>query len=240
MKTLKIGLVVADEHEFIPFEEYSKSFPYKSYFYMKNKYIEFSIVRGDKKIEVTSVLCGIGKVNAASAAATLFNKGKADIMINFGLSGIIEGLHRGDILISTTCVEHDFDITPFGYKIGEKPQETSIYKADESLVSHFTGLFPHLQQGATVCGDQFISENNKKEFLRETFGAMSCDMESAAIASVCYQADIPFISIRKMSDLADESATDEYSDMNNSDDDALVDIVMNGILKLFDTYEFFL
>ena len=40
-------------------------------------------------------------------------------------------------------------------------------------------------------------------------------METAAIASVCYFDNIPFLSIRKISDTADDTAETDYREMND-------------------------
>ena len=50
--------------------------------------------------------------------------------------------------------------------------------------------------------------------MRNMFGATTCDMETAAIASVCDMAGIPYLSVRRVSDDAGEDAYANYNDMN--------------------------
>ena len=61
---------------------------------------------------------------------------------------------------------------------------------------------------------------------------MSCDMETAAIASVCDIADIPFASIRRISDDAGESALDSYRAMNVSEGDTLSSVFMKCLMSV--------
>ncbi|OJU15403.1 MAG: hypothetical protein BGN88_07790 [Clostridiales bacterium 43-6] len=234
-KEIKIGLIVADEHEYAPVEKFVQDKNIKIYDFYKNRAIDFTITQQGKTAYITAVLCGIGKVNAASAAAMLIAKDKADILINFGLSGIVSDLKKGDIAICKSFIEHDFDITPFGYKPAQKPQETYCYKADQTLLKLFVNLYPFLKSAVAVTGDQFICDKTTKDFLKNEFSAQCCDMESAAIASVCHQGDIPFVSLRKMSDDADETATMEYRELNFKQEDVLFKITLDGIKKLLDS-----
>ena len=64
--------------------------------------------------------------------------------------------------------------------------------------------------GRVVSGDQFISDKEKKKWIRETFSGMCTEMEGAAIAQVCYFNRIPFLIVRAISDKADDSAGVDY------------------------------
>ena len=69
-------------------------------------------------------------------------------------------------------------------------------------------------------------ESKKKEFLKNEFNAMSCDMESAAVAYVCSLAGIRFAAIRKISDDAGDDASSSYQDVNNLRESVLVDLLV--------------
>ncbi|CAI0390074.1 unnamed protein product [Linum tenue] len=53
-----------------------------------------------------------------------------------------------------------------------------------------------------VSGSVFVDNKAYGEFLNGEFNATAIDMESAAVALVCYQQKVPFIAIRALSDLA--------------------------------------
>lgn len=206
----KIGVIVADKDEYAPFKALIAdakdiTTPFKSAF-------KFTV----RRTEVISVCCGIGKVNAAACAMYLCDNG-CDCILNFGLSGGIKGVNRSDFILPDRFLEHDFDLTALGYKPCEKPGQTFIYNADGKLVNIMSGL-PFVKcSGTAVCGDIFISDKKTAEFLSDTFGASSCDMETGAIASVCHITKTPFVALRRISDGADGSAEDEYKEMNEND-----------------------
>ena len=58
-------------------------------------------------------------------------------------------------------------------------------------------------------------------------------MESGALAAACYLlGKVPFVSIRKISDSADDVATDEYTNSLNSDLTAFSDIILKVLEHL--------
>jgi 5'-methylthioadenosine/S-adenosylhomocysteine nucleosidase len=230
---LKIGYIVADEDEYAPLRDMADSLNAKRADFYKREGHIFSLTKKGKTVIIHSVLCGIGMVNAAAAATYLSLQG-CDIILCSGLSGGISGIKRGELTIGTEYIEHDFDLTPLGYPMCKKPLQNYIYKADEALLSVLCHIFPHLKQGVIVSGDSFISDNNKKSFLKSTFNAMSCDMESAAVAYVCEQANIPFAAVRRISDDAGDDATDSYTSMNEQREEVLIKLMLSAAEQFFD------
>ncbi len=225
---MKYGFVVADDMEFDAVEKYSAEHGGCEYTFAGDKTLEFKI--GDDT--VVAVLCGVGKVNAAGATAALIYGKGVEAIINFGLSGAVSGLRKGDIAVGEKTVEHDFDLTPLGYKVGEKPSQTYIYNADKRL---FDAVLSSAD-GAKVCtlatGDMFVSSADGKKFIIENFGAGCCDMESAAIASVCFKSNIPFIAFRSISDDADDTAPESYRTENAKKQKNLLLIAVDAIKRL--------
>ena len=70
------------------------------------------------------------------------------------------------------------------------------------------------------------------KFLKNEFGAMSCDMETAAIAYVCSFSNVPFLALRRVSDDAGDNATESYREMNSQDDTLLSDYLIEIIKEL--------
>ena len=207
----KIGIVIADGEEYRPFAESQKSAqPYNECFGMPG--ISFKV--GD--IRAYAVFCGMGKVNAATAAAYLAAIG-CEAILNFGLSGGVHGVRRGDFNLPERFLEHDFDLTGIGYKPCEKPGQDYIYEADKALSRVFLKVLGDTPRGTAVCGDSFICDGKVSDYLYNTFGASTCDMETAAIASVCHAAKLPFIALRRISDDASDSAGDDYREINNNE-----------------------
>ncbi|MCK8817709.1 5'-methylthioadenosine/adenosylhomocysteine nucleosidase [Natroniella sulfidigena] len=181
--------------------------------------------------EVVVVRSGIGKVNAAVCSQILLDNFAVEAVLFTGVAGAIDrDLDMGDIIISTDVVQHDVDITAFGRDYGEIPELDQVaFKADEKLVTMAKEIGEELAQteaievitGRILSGDQFISDEKKVEWLRETFAGQCTEMEGAAVGQVAYLNDTPFVIIRSISDKADEEADmsfDEFVEFaaNNS------------------------
>lgn len=224
MPEIKIGVVVADLDEYKPLVAFTERFCAKPYTYFKNEGIRFNF----KGFEIICLFSGVGKVNAATAAMHLVDIG-CSYILNYGLSGGISGVKRGEINIPDKFLEHDFDLTLIGYKPCEKPWQNYIYSADEFLKNAVIKCFGDLSGGTAVCGDKFICTDTDRKFLKDTFGASTCDLETGAIASVCDFSSVPFLSLRRVSDDAGDDACDSYRNMNINDGTALIDIFIKAL-----------
>jgi adenosylhomocysteine nucleosidase len=140
-----------------------------------------------------------------------------DYILNYGLSGGISGICRDELSLCDRFLEHDFDLTGIGYKLCEKPGQKYIYNADQKLLDLAKTVVPNAKLGTAVTGDRFVCDSVLRDLLKNEFNAMSCDMETAAIAYVCDFAEVPFLSIRRISDDAGADAGDSYREMNNAD-----------------------
>ena len=225
---VKIGIVVADVDEYAPFAQTIEKGEFEEYSFLGRKAHKFTVESNNKKAIVISILCGIGKVNAAAAATHLVDMG-CDVILNYGLSGGISGISKGEISVPDKFLEHDFDLSGIGYKLCEKPLQRYIYSADQRLTEIAKKVLPDIKVGTAVCGDHFICDNSVRENLKNNFGAMSCDMETAAIAYVCEFSGIPFMALRRISDDAGSNATESYKEMNTSGETLLSDYIIEII-----------
>ncbi len=231
MKNIKVGIIVADIDEYKPFAQAIEKSEYNCYNFLGRQAHMFEIKNNNGSAKVISILCGIGKVNATAAAMHLVDIG-CDIILNYGLSGGISGISRGEITAPDKFLEHDFDLTGIGYSLCEKPLQEYIYSADSSLLSIAQKIIGDIKFGTAVSGDHFICDSKTRESLKNNFGAMSCDMETAAIAYVCKFSNTPFLALRRISDDAGEDATDSYRQMNSQDDTLLSDYLIQIIKEI--------
>ncbi len=229
-----VGLVFADGMEYSPFEIFAMGNGGVKSIRFGNESIEFKLEKNDRQITVIGVRCGIGKVNAAAATASLISADNADIIMNAGLSGAVSGCKREDIVLGTTYVECDYDLTAIGYKLGEKPDgQKYIYSVDDTLL-RLGEMSKGLKKGKLGTGDIFLTDSVKKNLYKETFDISAFDMETAAIASVCDKCGVPFMSIRKISDDADDTAEENYREMNDRQEACLTEVISNIIARMFD------
>lgn len=168
--------------------------------------------------EVVVVKCGIGKVNAAMCAQILISVFGVSAVVNTGVAGSLNNdINICDIVVSTSAIEHDMNVTPLGYEKSVIPNmECSEFVADKKLIALAkecakkarldVGIF----EGKVASGDQFIGASEDKKYLRETFGADCAEMEGASIAHVAYLNKIPYVVIRAISDKADGGAEMDY------------------------------
>jgi adenosylhomocysteine nucleosidase len=167
------------------------------------------------------VVCksGVGKVNAAMCTQALIDFFKVDAVVFTGVAGALDpSLNIGDIVISTDCMQHDMDVTALGFLRGIIPyQETSIFTADAALskvaFEASVKLFPEkVKLGRILSGDQFIADRDKVQVLYNELNGACTEMEGAATAQVCATNEIAFVIIRSMSDKANGSAPDNFTE----------------------------
>ena len=230
-KKLLIGVIVADKDEFNPFVKAAEKYNIQEYTLLGKKGITFEI----NGATVICINCGIGKVNASAVASALASL-NSNAILNFGLSGGISGASRGGLCVPDKFLEHDFDLTVLGYNPCEKPNQKYVYEVNSELKEIFKTVANTEFSGTAVCGDRFICSKEDSDFFRDTFSATTCDMETAAIASVCDMADIPFAALRRISDDAGDTATESYTEMNTSGELYLPNIFLNILLKVADLY----
>lgn len=171
-------------------------------------------------VDVVVVKSGIGKVNAALCTQRLILQFGVTHIINTGIAGAMaHGLKVLDFVVSTDALYHDMDTTGFGYKMTEIPQmDCSDFMADKAMIEAAKKSFNSLEdkgdhsliEGRIASGDQFIGDKKLKEIIAANCSPACVEMEGAAIAHTCYINKIPFVIIRCMSDMADETAENTY------------------------------
>ncbi len=217
---MKIGLVIADDNEYAPFLEFAKQNGAKETIRRNKESIEFTYAGK----ELVAVKAGIGKVNAAAVTAFLIADDKVDAIMSFGLSGAISGLSKNDIVAGTSYTECDFDLTAIGYDLGAKPQKKYVYEADKNLLDAAIKI-EGMKTAVCGCGDLFLADKERKELYKKTFSINEFDMETGAEASVCYDAGVPFLAIRQISDTADDTAATDYRVLNASKPIELTEVI---------------
>lgn len=169
--------------------------------------------------DVVVAQCGIGKVFAAVCTQTMIIRYGVESIINTGVAGTLsKELEILDFAISTAVVQHDMDTSAIGDAVGLiSGIDVVRIPASERLVECAVAIARRQGNrcvgGIIASGDQFICDAEKKAFIRDTFGAVACEMEGAAIGHVCYIAGVDFVVIRCISDSASGEAEMEYGEM---------------------------
>ncbi|MCF7923818.1 MAG: 5'-methylthioadenosine/adenosylhomocysteine nucleosidase [Candidatus Izimaplasma sp.] len=160
--------------------------------------------------EVVIVKSDIGKVNATITATILANHYKVATIINTGVAGGLKPAELGDIVIAKGLAYFDasltaIDDTPYG-KMGGDPL---VVETDEVLLKKAKSVFDKLDYkyrvGHIVSGDKFVTKLRYLDKISKNVdNILACEMEGMAIAMTAYKFNIPFISIRGISDLVED------------------------------------
>lgn len=217
----RYGFIFADEMEFQPFAELALN---SGGVYLTHSPMNVIRYEADNA-EIIGVECGIGKVNAAFGTMVLILDHHVDAVLNAGLSGAIQRFHKGDVVAGTSYVECDFDLSAFGYPVGQKSDGTRFHTPDKDLLAAAEQVDGVLT-GRLGTGDFFLADPVKKDEYKEVFDIEAFDMETAAIAAVCNRLNVPFLSVRKISDDAGDAATDSYTEMNALAESHLCEVLL--------------
>ncbi|MCV2526007.1 MAG: 5'-methylthioadenosine/adenosylhomocysteine nucleosidase [Candidatus Lightella neohaematopini] len=175
-------------------------------------------------IKVVIIKTGVGKVSASLGTTILINYFSPNLVINIGLAGsLVPYIKKYNLVISQSTCYYDVNVTAFGYKIGQIPKHPLMFNSPKNILS-IAKLSSKKEKniffGLIVSGDSFINDINILNNIRSKFPkALVVDMESTAIAQVCYRFSIPCISIKQVSDYANNKANIEFKctikNMNN-------------------------
>lgn len=139
---------------------------------------------------------GIGKVNAAMVATDVIHKTKCKVIVNLGTSGSSR-FKTHELVEVSSFVQRDMDITPLGFKVGETPYDPIPGAID------LIPFFPELPNGICGTGDTFETGAPK----------VACDlvdMEGYALAKVCRKMGVQLISLKYITDGADDQAHKDW------------------------------
>ncbi len=169
-------------------------------------------------VPVVVAVSGVGKVFAAVCAQIMILKYGVGKIINIGVAGTVdESLNVGDLVISSQVCQHDMDTSAVGDPKGMVSGVNLVYfPADKALgelaveAARENGI-PY-KTGVIASGDQFVADKPKGLSIRREFDASAVEMEAGSIGQVCYINNIPFLSLRVISDDASEEAHVSYAD----------------------------
>lgn len=136
------------------------------------------------------LLTGMGKVNAATALATVLGRGPLPSgIVNLGTAGALRPGWTGTHVVGTV-IQHDLDGELLATLTGE------MYGAPLSL--------PDADGPTLATGDAFISDESARARLAER--AALVDMEGYALATAAHLAGVPLRIVKHVSDEAGEGA----------------------------------
>ena len=184
--------------------------------------------------DVMVMQCGIGKVNAAMGALTLVNAFLPDFIINSGVAGgADQSVNVMDVVAGERVAYHDVWCGPES-ELG-RVQGLPLYFEGAKRLLKFLPDRSDIHKGLICSGDQFIGTMESIDKIKGNFpDALAVDMESGAIAQVCYVNHVPFLALRVISDSpgAGHDNTRQYLDFWTDAPQESFKIVQDIINKL--------
>ena len=153
------------------------------------------------------LITGVGKVNATYSLTKRLQidgsmnfDSRINLVINYGTAGSRK-YKKGDLIDCTRFIQRDMDVTGLGFQKGETP-----FEKEPSIVIESKSKFNPIGINATCgTGDSFVED-------RTNYYGEVVDMEAYALAKVCHNFDVPFISFKYISDGADINANDDWEE----------------------------
>jgi len=136
---------------------------------------------------------GIGKVNAAFKAFEVIQKTGCSTLLNLGTAGSSH-FDAHALVEVAEFVQRDMDVSPLGFDVGVTPMDQ-----DHPAAIIPETMFAHLPKGICGTGDSFETGLPK----------VPCnlvDMEGYAIAKVCKKLGVRFVSVKYITDGANDTA----------------------------------
>lgn len=161
--------------------------------------VDFYRIRPD----VIACTGGVSKVNAAMATQLLISLYQPDLVLNAGVAGCFENLPIGSIVLAEGFIQHDVDTTAIGDEIGlvSTVNQVRFPTSDlERAKAALTRTGTAFRTGLVATGDWFGTDTPRAHWIAETFHPLLCDMEGCADAQVCLRNNVPFMSIKSVSD----------------------------------------
>lgn len=182
---------------------------------------------------VINVCSGIAKVNAAVCTQVLIDNFDVDAVINAGIAGGMNNeVKVCDMVVSDEVLPHDLDL----HFLKDYPPYCGIFKADPRLIE--TAVSVCEKQGVKsfvgriVSGEAFISDNAVKNDIKQRLDPYAVDMESAAVGHCSYLNSTPFVSVRCISDNADDEGAMSFDEFEKIAAKRVADVVLEMIQVL--------
>ena len=198
---MKVGILCAGDREVVPFV------PMISEVCVSEK-ARLTVYEGRiEGVAVAALFSGVCRANAAIAAQILIDTYRCDVIVNAGTAGgMAASVGLLDVVVGVEAVYHDVEVDVLAEFC--PPEALRVFHADEGLLAlarkAAEGFERPVHFGRMATGEKFIEDDGREE-INISLAPLSVDMETAAVAQVCWRNNIPFIAVRSITDTADHS-----------------------------------
>lgn len=158
--------------------------------------LKFPGLVGEDEVQIGYLRTGVGKAKSAFYLSEAISHGQPDLVINVGTAGSIH--HQvGDILVCRHFIDRDMQkLVDLGV---EYEIESAGLLVQKGYCLHWKG------GGICNTGDTFLTE------LSDVKGDV-VDMEAYAQALVCRAKNVPFISVKYVTDIIGQNSVKHWED----------------------------
>lgn len=165
------------------------------------------------KHQVVIAASGFGKSAASAMAEDLILIEKVKCLLVVGNAFSVDAnVAIGDVVISKSLIEHDVDVRPFRPLFQLPTIGVTDLPAHAKMVQIAYGVSTKqgVHIGQVASGDKMLNQNDCLVLKQNLPDVLCIDFEAAPAAQIAYQSDIPFISIKRISnpDLLDAELDD--------------------------------
>lgn len=141
-------------------------------------------------VPIVLVRSGMGCDRARRALAEIAGKYTLERIISIGYAGALDpSLKVGDVVVADQVVYYE---------------TLKSYSLDGELL----GTMPEVTRGTLLTVDQVVATPPEKKALREKYSAVAVEMETFALAEETQARNLPFASVRAITDTADQELID--------------------------------
>ena len=150
--------------------------------------------------DVVVVNGGVGKAFAAASCEFAIAQWAPEFYVDFGAAGALASeLRAGELVVATSVVEHDVHQVE-----GKVPALATVWPQ----VTEPNDVVMH--RGALAAGDRDIETLDDRRELQIRTSALAVCWEAGAIARVCAFHEVPFASVRVITDCGEAALLEEY------------------------------
>lgn|GEM_PF-1201897 len=176
------------------------------------------------------IVTGIGKVLAVSRVARAVCEQRPDLILSLGFCGGLNGTRQGDMVVPDRTRQWDLTLNDLDIPLGHG----YAMHCPMSLPEVRFKTVPNPVRGLVITGDRFVDSS-----VHVDKHAVAVDMETAALAVLAAELDIPLVCLREVSDVADgpqgmphQQFMDYIRDKGPGYSDAVAELIERGPLDL--------
>ena len=139
------------------------------------------------------------------ATQLLISLYQPDLVLNAGVAGCFEDMPIGSIVLAEGFLQHDVDTScpgrPCGTGVHGEPGAVPHQRIRTGRQGcHGCRVGVPYRTGWVATGDWFATDTPRAHWIADTFHPLLCEMEGCADAQVCLRNNVPFMSVKSVSD----------------------------------------